>query len=210
MARLWYGLPMRFFLVMALLSMFSALLGCGDDDPDGALADVVAAVDGGGTAGTGGVGDTGDSGTETDETQGSAATDTGTADEEGSGTSDTGAEEFGGPHFGDACESNEDCPEGWCVEGPDNTICTENCVTECPEAWTCKGVTTGQGGDLIFLCVPEPGAVCGECTDDAACLGATACRDGQCLATCEGELGLCKDGFECVDELCQPAGELPW
>ena len=71
------------------------------------------------------------------------------------------------PAVPDPCVVGDDCPSGWCVEGPDGHFCSEVCISECPKGWTCKGVTTG--GPLVFLCVPLAAPVCADCATDAAC-----------------------------------------
>ena len=108
--------------------------------------------------------------------------------------------------FGAPCEDNDDCFSGWCVEGPDGPMCTKGCDDACPEAFTCKAVSTG--GDPVYICVPLYTNLCRPCETGGDCeqLGGTG---GYCLtrpdgagafcgAQCDGDLP-CPAGFECVD-----------
>lgn len=54
-----------------------------------------------------------------------------------------------------ACEANDECQSGFCVEGADGDgrICTVMCVEACPDpAYTCQ--QAGEGPDAIYLCLP--------------------------------------------------------
>ena len=50
--------------------------------------------------------------------------------------------------FGDRCDGDEACAEGLCVGGIDGEAprCTRSCArtAECPEGWSCSGVTEAQ------------------------------------------------------------------
>ena len=41
-------------------------------------------------------------------------------------------------HFSCQCDSNDDCSSGWCVFHMGGKVCTETCVTKCPEGWSCN------------------------------------------------------------------------
>ncbi|MFO0744575.1 MAG: hypothetical protein U1F43_02740 [Myxococcota bacterium] len=58
------------------------------------------------------------------------------------------------PDFGNACLENTDCSTGYCVEGPNGSVCTKTCVELCPDGWDCRGVQAGSA-DITFLCVPS-------------------------------------------------------
>ena len=52
----------------------------------------------------------------------------------------------GGPYSATrvaGCNTNTDCESGWCVEGQIGFICTESCVTDCPEGFDCKAASVG-------------------------------------------------------------------
>jgi len=66
--------------------------------------------------------------------------------------------------FGCPCQGNADCLSGFCVPAAGGSVCTMECLEECPLDWTCTGIM-GFGADLVFLCVPEHLAVCGAGRD---------------------------------------------
>ena len=123
-----------------------------------------------------------------------------------------------GPLFGEWCVGNEDCADeetggGWCVEGPDSTVCTYPCIDSCPDGWTCKAIQAVGGADLLVLCVPLPAQTCAQCKGASACDGTSDCAvppgfedgpagagtEGLCLLTCKGEHAQCPEGFVCED-----------
>jgi hypothetical protein len=101
--------------------------------------------------------------------------------------------------FGSPCSSNEDCIDGFCVEGVDGLICTKPCLTECPDDWVCRTVLTG--GDILSLCIPSGVFLCRACTRNAQC------ADGLCVSNSEGqycarlcsELNPCPDRYKCEE-----------
>jgi hypothetical protein len=67
----------------------------------------------------------------------------------------TAADCTGCGHVGAVCSGNNDCASGLCVEVvPGYSLCTQECVEECPEGFTCK-LTGISGPDVISVCVPE-------------------------------------------------------
>ena len=76
----------------------------------------------------------------------------------GSDMADHCAEEPGSA--GCPCLGNADCLSGYCVAATGGSVCTLECLEECPFDWTCTGIL-GFGADLVFLCIPEPQALCG-------------------------------------------------
>lgn len=58
----------------------------------------------------------------------------------------------GDAQTGDACESDRDCQRGLCVAGiaGESGVCTVSCGSsdECPEGWSCSGVTEGN----VLIC----------------------------------------------------------
>ena len=108
--------------------------------------------------------------------------------------------------FGAPCESNFECASGYCVEGPVGFLCTATCVSDCPDGYDCKAVSSGSA-DLSFLCLPRFQKYCTPCAVDANCTGGACLSvDGEdrCAPTCVAQ-GDCKAGFEC--ELAAGASE---
>ena len=130
-------------------------------------------------------------------------------DKDGEGTS-------GGPiapgDFGAPCNSNTDCTSGFCVEGPNGFVCTETCLADCPDGFSCKAIQNTLP-DVVFLCMPDGAKPCTPCQEDFQCPGG-ACRDlgdgSFCLAPC-GEGQVCPTGYACGAAdgggwaLCMPA-----
>ena len=99
---------------------------------------------------------------------------------------------------GAPCDSNSDCISGYCIEGVDGFVCTQVCVTECPEGWYCRTYTVGS--DVQSLCSPAGAHLCRACRNDLQC------GDGVCLELDEGRFcgrdcsgAACPDGYECVN-----------
>ena len=63
--------------------------------------------------------------------------------------------------FGCPCQDNGDCLSGFCVPASGGSVCTIECLEECPAGWNCTGIM-GFGADLVFLCVSEHLASCGS------------------------------------------------
>ena len=70
--------------------------------------------------------------------------------------------------FGSPCDDNVDCNSQWCVPGPDGTICTQTCITECPDGFSCRPVTAGA--DVQFLCIYDNSSYCAPCDKDLDCV----------------------------------------
>jgi hypothetical protein len=72
--------------------------------------------------------------------------------------------------MGDECvDAEEDCGiGGYCVPGPNGSVCTSTCISDCPVGWTCKGIDP-EGTGLQFLCIPNYFDVCAPCSADAEC-----------------------------------------
>ncbi len=114
---------------------------------------------------------------------------------------DTGTPETVGPDtdFGEPCLGNTDCDSGWCVEGVEGYICTEECLEECPLGYDCRSVQNAKG-DVVFLCLPRVLKLCVSCLEDFQCNGG-ACLliDGsrQCASGCDEEAD-CPSGYTCA------------
>ena len=103
--------------------------------------------------------------------------------------------------LGAPCNDNDDCGWGYCIEGPDGSVCTHTCVEDCPQGWTCKGVTL-YGSDPEFICLPGYWDACLPCSDDLECgLDGDLCVSigGEglfCALACEAEED-CPMGYSC-------------
>ena len=105
------------------------------------------------------------------------------------------------------CETNGTCASGWCVEHQGSHICTDNCVEECPDGWTCKELGAG-GVDVVYICTSNFGRLCRPCTEHKDCEAngwpGSACvtygpEGGSfCGRDCSEEQG-CPSGFECLE-----------
>ena len=113
---------------------------------------------------------------------------------------------------GQPCTSGEDCPTGLCVDTAAGPVCTDFCVSECPEGWECRG-TSLFGADLVFICVPLYWQICKVCETDMDCKSdAGVCVDMgpeglRCAVKCDAGVE-CPTGFSCEDKdgakLCGP------
>ncbi len=102
--------------------------------------------------------------------------------------------------FGCPCDDNKECLGGFCVEGPQGFVCTNECFEECPEGWHCKGIT-GFGADLVFLCVPESKKLCYPCEKDSQCGGGLCIQMegvGYCTFGCD-TANPCPGTFGCTN-----------
>jgi len=124
----------------------------------------------------------------------------GTGDETSSSGEEDGADcEEDAAGFECPCTENSDCASGFCVEGSEGPICTDSCLSECPEGYSCKGVTN-QGADLAFICVPDAFHLCAPCQIDGQC-GSGKCvtigPGSYCTRECSEDE--CPQGYFCVD-----------
>ena len=210
----------RLFVMVCLLSGSALLLGCPGDSDEGAS--------GSGTTGNTTAGGNTEGGGETKATTGAAddvpetdveddATTTGGGDASGTTTGEQTGEETGGNDFvediGEACDNNEQCISGFCLPGPDGKVCTQQCITSCPDEWECEAVTN-FGGDLTYVCVPQFVALCSTCEKDSDCGGSSSrCIEmepegNRCARTCSGD-DPCPGGYLCqatddLTNLCVP------
>ncbi|MFT7622442.1 MAG: hypothetical protein ACI9WU_001615 [Myxococcota bacterium] len=208
----------RFAWVVVFLA-----LGCGDaEEPDPVDTDVVENIEDATTDGADDV-PTDEDGTDTgsgdapDPPDGAPAPD-GTAD-----LPDEDAIEPPCPgSFGCPCVSPTDCDSSYCVPGSGGgSICTDLCVTECPENFLCTLIT--GAADPVFLCLPEQDLLCAPCTSDAECgdLGGLCLKDdsaeGRCGKLCSDSTP-CPSGFGCetietddgeVSQCVSDSGECP-
>jgi hypothetical protein len=61
--------------------------------------------------------------------------------------------------FGAPCSSGTDCHSGMCVEHMGNQVCTDYCIEECPDGWTCKMLEMG-GPDPVYVCISDFSHLC--------------------------------------------------
>ncbi len=81
---------------------------------------------------------------------------------------------------GSACNSNDDCNSGYCLEGPVGLECVRTCEASCPQGYACRGVVN-PGGDPVFLCLYEHVTFCQPCSAHGDCdrePQATPCEAG--------------------------------
>ena len=107
--------------------------------------------------------------------------------------------------LGCGCTTDTDCASGMCAATPAGTICTQKCVTSCPEGYSCVN-TTESPALPSYLCVPEPDTLCMPCASAAECTTASdpgvLCMPAGpglgsfCGATCS-EAKPCPSGYEC-------------
>ncbi len=114
--------------------------------------------------------------------------------------------EPGGGCFMDPCQENSDCWSGFCVQHMGDHACTQTCLDECPESWSCLNVS-GYGADVVFLCMspyPElctPCRTSGDCATTAGSYCVSYAQFGAeagsfCGSDCEK--ATCPGGFSCV------------
>ena len=128
---------------------------------------------------------------------------------------------------GYACDTGEDCLEGFCIQTGDGMQCTITCEEECPFDWNCVQHTPSLP-DQIFLCVPTITDLCRPCNLNSDCWtndvdAGQVCLDyGQggsfCGAPCETTAD-CPDDYQCqegtdvsgaaVSQCALSAGECP-
>ncbi|MCA9513673.1 MAG: hypothetical protein KC635_01910, partial [Myxococcales bacterium] len=108
------------------------------------------------------------------------------------GDTTAGTGEFGAP-----CFENTDCLSGWCVDSSLGPVCTKLCEEDCPDGWSCVGISGQQ--DVTFVCVPKASRLCQACTIDTQC-GQGMCltfEDGQrCTQACNSQEE-CPSGYAC-------------
>ncbi len=176
------------------VGLWAVLAACGEETA-GAGPDIIAAV--AVDAGSGDTASTPGPGVEQDVSA---------EEPDSAGTPDVTPVTPGGG-FGEACESNDDCANGYCVEGAPGLFCTEVCLDECPEGFRC-GAVPQSSGDTLFLCLPNFPELCRPCTQDVECSsdGSSRCLEGDNARFCGGECVTsgCPQGFSCTDGQCRP------
>ena len=193
-----------------------AVTGCGDDvqvdDPRVAGAD--AGQFDGGLDGVDFVQDSGTAAMDTGESDASdpadAATDGGLDAGLDSGPTDgaqVDVDEFCST-FGCACEANDECDSGFCVETAQGKVCSKFCVDSCPEGYDCA-TWNGVGADVVTLCMPRHVRLCQPCKADSDCkindsdahcrpyLDGAALSGNFCASGCDAAAD-CPKGYSCL------------
>ena len=94
------------------------------------------------------------------------------------------------------CETDDDCPSGICVLGPDGEkVCAKPCGDGCAPGWLCKKQNGANG--TLWVCVPDliPGCV----PKKEICDG----KDNDCDG--KTDEGYCDDGNPCTNDICDPS-----
>ena len=127
--------------------------------------------------------------------------------------------------FGCPCDGNTDCAGGWCVEGREGKVCSQNCYEECPDdGFTCE-VLSSTCPDCEYVCIPKWLGLCRPCNNNSDCQQSgystgSLCvsweADGSfCGAKCESHHD-CPTGYDCnevptadtIELQCQPKAGL--
>jgi cysteine-rich repeat protein len=107
--------------------------------------------------------------------------------------------------FGDSCTDNKQCLSGFCVGHLGGSVCTMECVEECPAGFECRQVTLA-GMDVVFVCLSKHANLCLPCKETKDCAGFADSGEfcikypdqgwfcgGACAADPD-----CPDGFACT------------
>ena len=100
------------------------------------------------------------------------------------------------------CETGSDCGYGFCVPGPDGSVCMAGCYddTSCGPEAKCLDFSNGTP-EKVLVCQPIHTSLCQPCGDEFGCSYGAECIDGGpdgnfCGALCD--LGHpCPEGFSC-------------
>ena len=116
--------------------------------------------------------------------------------------------------FGTPCTYNGDCLSGYCLLAGEDKVCTDICLEECPEGWTCTQ-DAGAGPDMVFICVPSFLYLCAPCMDSQDCHAPALDTGARCLS--HGDAGAfcgvgcaadadCPEQYECAAVLTVDSG----
>jgi hypothetical protein len=106
--------------------------------------------------------------------------------------------------FLDPCGNSNDCQSGLCVDHLGDSVCSMQCVEECPQGWLCEQI--GSGPDTVFACISPFTHLCRPCHDSEDCQAATGVEDvcidyggggNFCGADCPA--GSCPEGYNCQE-----------
>ncbi len=103
---------------------------------------------------------------------------------------------------GRACQTDEQCQSGYCIELPAGKACAALCAGECNAGLVCKRAEARQPTSPA-ICVPPSATLCEPCAGDSDCSQwGDWCQpignDGATFCTMDcSETGLCPEGFAC-------------
>ncbi len=109
------------------------------------------------------------------------------------------------------CSQGQDCESGYCVLTKAGKACARTCVesADCAAGYSCQ--PTGEGGDVVYLCVQATALLCRPCHDHDDCAWAGAGGTGQCLPYAGGssfcgiacdESNPCPNAYKCEAGQC--------
>ena len=104
----------------------------------------------------------------------------------------------------DPCEENDECISGICLLHEGNWVCSELCIDECPQGWSCRTINTGSS-DALFACISTGSHLCLPCIGNSDC----SSLESQNLCLDYGELGkfcgsACEEPDDCpVGYVCE-------
>ena len=104
------------------------------------------------------------------------------------------------------CAENNDCTSGYCIDTFDGLVCAQSCLSDCPQDFVCKLVSS-TSGDASSICVPRFPRLCEPCQADADCSSALGGDKSLCVPYGDGtgDLGhFCGGG--CGDDVACPSG----
>ena len=99
------------------------------------------------------------------------------------------------------CAENVDCHSGFCIPGPDGTVCTRTCVDSCDvPGWSCRQDVSAVG--VLFLCQPDYPTLCDPCRSNDDCVTATDHTPHRCVPV--GDAGafcgaVCNQDADCPE-----------
>lgn len=108
--------------------------------------------------------------------------------------------------MGCSCETNLDCPGGWCIETPLGKQCSPLCnfSSVCPQGFVCRQVPNQSG--IVYACVHPTPRLCFPCKAKKDCYGSVIVDEMECaslkglhycLASCTKSS--CPLGYQCED-----------
>ncbi len=68
------------------------------------------------------------------------------------------------------CKDNTDCYSGFCIDGPNGSVCASFCDSDaaCGNGYKCSSVQN-TSGDTVFICIYKFPNLCRPCMDDQDC-----------------------------------------
>ncbi len=104
--------------------------------------------------------------------------------------------------FKSPCSHDDECNSGVCLEVATGvSVCSLECIDDCPEDWECRGVSLG-GTLLSFYCFPPLDRLCQACKTDVSCTGSgNLCLDISGVLSCGRDCSsvACPNGYDCLE-----------